>query len=284
MTKNYNCEACTYSTSRKSSYTDHLSSKKHLNTVKKITENEIKKAEDKSKVEDEDYTCTHCGRSVTCLWNLKRHYTVCNVKKISDIETDFEKKENRLKRTIAKQKQKLEEIGNINEDYADLIKQIALSKIAPKMVNIHYIINNFTEALNYEDLMDPALTPEEAKKLGKLEPLSGSIYMIDKRCIEGIDVRKRPLHCLDSARHKYLLRTNNEWVIDHNARKIFKEVGKHMYNYYLTNPETANITLEEIMKNQQKLIKLESKASQNKIMTELSDKLSIKNINIDKLS
>ena len=34
------------------------------------------------------------------------------------------------------------------------------------------------------------------------------------------DVSKRPVHCTDIPRKKYLLRHNNEWIIDLKADKL----------------------------------------------------------------
>ena len=81
-----------------------------------------------------------------------------------------------------------------------------------KNVNMFYIINNYTEANNFEALMNPYLSPNETKYIQAKGVVSGGYQLLHDRCISGIDVDKRPFHCVDNSRNKYMLRTGNDRI------------------------------------------------------------------------
>jgi hypothetical protein len=150
--------------------------------------------------------CIYCGKTLKYKKNLGKHYKICQAKTIYEEKQKLEKallakqhKEEQFKKKEKKLKEKLEELEEVQSDYYDLLRQIAKSKTSPQTINLHYVVNNFTEALNYEDLMSPKLTAAEADEVKELEPIAGTINIIEKRCIKGIDVKKRPLHCLDTS-------------------------------------------------------------------------------------
>lgn len=313
MPVKYMCEKCRYETSRKSSYHNHLKSQKHYNNVilddqnlygqkegqcfpsKKDGVPSEKDGRPSEKDGDSDgfynnsfkvrkFFCRFCKRTIRHSNNIRRHERICKDRKVFETEQQLRKEKEKRFLTEMSKKQledELEELKEVKEDYMKLLKQIAQSKVKGNTMNMYYIINNFNDAYNFEDLMRPELTDVEKSKLDELEPLSGSIYVIENRCITDIDVKKRPIHCLDTARDKYLLRTNNAWVVDHKAKKIFSKVSSHIYKHYLLDPQNPKYSIDEILKNQQQLIHMEGKASQIKLMKDLNDKVYIKNIVID---
>lgn len=264
----YYCVNCKYKTSKKSSYTDHVASKKHTSSTLTLTSTLASELTSTST----STICKYCTKQMSTVKNLKRHYKLCKDKQIY-------KREQKLQKQLKKIEKKAEMLEEVQNDYQDLLKQIVSSKTNKKAINVHYIINNFTEALNYEDLMSPEMTEEERKQIEHLEPLAATVYMIEKRCINNIEIHKRPLHCLDTSRNKYMVRTQNQWKIDHYAKHILKGASQHLFSMYLTDPTDTDLPIEQIMKNQQKLITLESKKSQNKMIHDLNDKVHIKNIN-----
>lgn len=300
--KNYTCNICGYNTSKKSSYLNHLQSQKHLLTYElyqhkipnpNLNQNkEVKLLQDQNPVK---FICEHCKGQYEYKKTLTKHQKKCRAKELFELkytlskELEKERLEKKaIKEQMKEQAEKLSQLQEDQNDYYDLLKQISKSNPNPNSnsnsnltsntVNLHYILNNFTEAFNYEDLMGPTLTVKEKKKLKQLKPLAGTVRIIEERCINNIDFTKRPLHCLDSARSKYVVRTENEWKIDHYAKHILKGATKHMYDIHAIDPTKCDLTLEQIANNQQMLINLESKGSQSKMIKHLGDQVHIKNI------
>jgi hypothetical protein len=88
------------------------------------------------------------------------------------------------------------------------------------IINQNYIITNFKDAYNFDDLMNPPLTDSEQKMLNKEGPFNGAMTVLETRCIDNIDIPLRPFHCVDTARNKFLLRNNNNWYVDNKGNKI----------------------------------------------------------------
>lgn len=277
MPKRYTCVPCNYFTERKSSYTTHITTKKHQYNMKNRLDI------------DESNRCIYCKRTFEPLKYLNRHMKSCKERKVYEVRKQLvqeEQAKQELQEKLQKQEEELEELKEVKEDYYDLLKQIAISKSksSSNTINMYYIINNFNEAYNYEDLMRPALTDSETDELSNLEPLAGSIFVIKNRCIEDVDIQKRPIHCLDTSRDKYLLRTEDKWVVDHKAKQIFAKVCPLIYKHYLLDPQNPDNGIDKIIQNQQQLINMEKKSSQQKLIKELNDKVYIKNIKLDDLN
>ena len=85
---------------------------------------------------------------------------------------------------------------------------------------MYFIMNNYTEAHNYETLIEPKLTYQEIKKIENSSVHTGVYNFIEDRCIRDVAVENRPFHCVDDSRNKYLLYTGDEWRIDKNANNI----------------------------------------------------------------
>ena len=59
---------------------------------------------------------------------------------------------------------------------------------------------------------------------------------------ENIDVDKRPFHCIDSSRSKYILRENDNWSIDDRGERVARHAYDAIRPIYdisdTTDPET----------------------------------------------
>lgn len=67
------------------------------------------------------------------------------------------------------------------------------NKINQNNYNMYYIINNFKNAENIEDLMAPPLTDEELVYIQENGSILGSYKVIKDRCITDKDLDKRPI-------------------------------------------------------------------------------------------
>jgi len=82
------CSVCHYKTSRKSSYSKHLMTSKHikLTSVNKNNEESCKKVENENENENEnDFTCDNCEKIYKSRVGLWKHNKVCKIEKEGDM-------------------------------------------------------------------------------------------------------------------------------------------------------------------------------------------------------
>ena len=156
------------------------------------------------------------------------------------------------------------------------LTETKLEKVVKESVNLplstmlKIASNTFNK--EYENISE-----SERDELYKLGPNHGCLRYIKNRCIDGISVEKRPIHCVDSARNKYLLRQNNDWIIDDNGKLLIKEAYEKIKNVYLVklnNMDARNI--EELNTKMKQLLTIESKGK-IKILGMLNNMVLLKN-------
>jgi hypothetical protein len=180
------------------------------------------------------FNCEHCGRNIYRK-NKSRHYARCKEKIKKEIQKELEEKnkilkdqleEEKMKRLEYEQKNREMEIKNKEmeeEKNKILIKfnehllKIFEEKSKPQIVNvqnnnnnninveqltIRYVRKNFTDAFNYEDLMKPLMNDNEIKLIEE-SPIGGCYELLKRRCIDDVDIEKRPIHLVDKSRKKY---------------------------------------------------------------------------------
>ena len=257
----YYCKKCNYGTKNKYDYNKHCKTKKHGKILQKhnnsnsatFCHNSAKTLPKKSVY----FTCEYCDNTFKKA-NKARHYQRCKEKK--SIHTT-----NNITNNITNNTNNT----NINNDN--------------RVINMYYVINNFTDALNYNDLMNKPLTNEEKNYTDKNGAILGCNNLISNRCIDDIDINKRPFHCVDESRLKFILRNNDKWQVDSKGEQIMDDAIKLVNNNYETTMKDDkfydNSYAERINKNIAELIELQKKGKK-KIAKELSKKTLLKN-NVD---
>ena len=282
----YVCKQCNYSTDRLSSYKKHCQTKKHKsNEVSnengatfgwvKNTKNLVKNTK--------QYFCEYCQKSLYDKRNLIKHLKICKEKPKKSVESKdqiIEKlmMENRKKDEAIlknnKEKDKLkDDLLKANHKITDLETQVNENKgdITVNNYNMFYVIKNFTNAHNIEDIMMPKLTDKEIKCIEDRGAVGGTYQLIKNRCIEDIDLPDRPFHCIDGARDKYLMRSENNWSIDSMGNQILDVVFPKVRPLYdLTVEDTCKLT-----HNAEQLTDLEN--GRKKIIKELNNDAILKN-------
>lgn len=320
MGKKYECDLCNFLTGRLFNYNSHLSSKKHINNATKIAvfvapknenfERQIESSSPKNETRAGIIQCEYCKKEISAKRNLNRHYKVCKEKRKHDREKqkqDLENEKNdlikKLEEELSKEKkeslkkeelcqQKEEELlkektskEEIEEKYKEILEQIVKGKISNGKVinniNMIYVQNNFKDAHNFEDLMNEPLTQDEIDNILKYGPMAGCLDLITTRCVDNIDAKKRPLHCVDSSRNKYLLKTDDKWKVDDHGKAILKKSFPKIRELYLLDAdEIREASHKEILKfneNMMSLYEMEKKGH-IKIIKVLNDKVLLKNI------
>jgi len=245
--------------------------------------------------------CKYCKKELSAKRSLKRHYKACKmkpkrdlevtttieknnlVKKIKDQGNKLEEKDNKLeeKDTIIKQYE--EKLQEIEREYFNFTKKMAEKDGGNKTVNnntfnMFFVLNNYDEAYNIEELMDPPLTEDEIKYILLRGAIAGCYKLILNRCIDNIKLEKRPLHCVDSSRNKYLLHTENEWSIDLNGSKLLRGIYPKVRSVFdlQINEGDSPKRVNEVLKNMEQIRDLEL-YGEKRILKYLNRKTLLKN-------
>jgi hypothetical protein len=265
------------------------------------------------------FCCKFCNKSLSSNRRLNTHYGVCIQKKITEndkiVQTINIEKENIQKKTEKKLLEKediIKKKEDIIKEKEDIIKQKELSEkgieemfkkyimdtssTINKLIsqqttvkvdnnvsnmNIFYIANNFDDALNYEDVMGEKLTKSEVKDILDNGPTVGCYNLIRNRCIINLSKNKRPIHCTDFSRDKYVVRSNDVWVPDWSAVKILAEAFKPVREVMYTENNRKDINIHKLVKNQGLLLEMDTTGGK-KIMKHLGKEILIKNKTYEK--
>lgn len=246
MKKKYECKVCKFSTDNHYDFNIHLKRKKHLknigaimgdikgNGTKIIKKGGTKKSQSGKKSQGA-IDCEYCGKQICRKSNLPRHYKSCKKKNNNNKKRSvksYTKQElyiKMLENERENAKKLLEEKDKRIEEYQKFQKQSMITydnkktmndQNAPKKITIDYVRKHFTKAHTYNDLMNKPLTEKEKEELSSYGPFNACICLIDQRCIEGLDVDKRPFHCVDFARNKFAVHTDDGWMEDQNGKQV----------------------------------------------------------------
>jgi hypothetical protein len=233
------------------------------------------------------YMCEYCHTELSTIKNRSRHYKTCTIKQANDdinkdeiiekLKKDNEKKDKKLQKYI-------EEIRELEKDYLQFAKDQAKTSGKTltnngtinndnRQYNMFYVINNYKDAHNIEDLFNTPLTDKEIQYIMDNGSTLGCYYILKSRCIDDIDIDKRPFHCIDTSRCKYLLRSKNDWDVDQDGETILT-IGCNKIKDAYDIEDISDI--EQYGKNMQQLLKLETKGK-TKVLKELSKKTLLKN-------
>lgn len=267
MVKKFTCDVCNYTTNRQYNYTLHCDSNKHKLIVDKH------KSDDNN---DDKYTifCKFCDKEIRHKKNIQRHLRKCKEK----IEYDKNKLDmsTNMNDILTKYTEQNKYIQHLLEDYRELVAQFAdttkSSGRKRQAVNMVYIMNNYNDAKNFDDLMKPPITDEELDQLRK-NMVVGSSNLITSRCIKGLSLKERPIHCVDIARHKFLLRKDNKWTIDYYGQLILNSTFNKIYELMtldISKSKTdTNININTIVRRQTQLVELGQNKMQQKVLKDV---------------
>jgi hypothetical protein len=256
----------------------------HGEKWRELSKNAIKK----------EFICEFCKKTMMDNSHKARHLKTCKEKKKQrneqtkdEIINNLQKEKEKImkeKEILLKEKEKI-----INEEKIEKEKVIQESKAKDKVIedcieiiknsknvniignvinntclNMNYVIKNYGNAPNYEDIMAKELTLEELEYIDEYGPAVGREKLIIKRCIDDIDKEERSLHCVDYPRDKFALKTKDEWVEDLGGEKMLNIVSQRMTKLY--NPSAKNLTPLQRGKRNKQLIdmyKIDKKTVKN---------------------
>ena len=291
--KTYYCKKCKYTTEKKFNFNKHCKTKKHIDNDLPPVSGEDTPISGAippvaGVISSKYFICEYC-RNEFLFKHKSRHYSRCKTKQNLEVKSEIkelQKLTSKLKKELEKKDEKIDEI---EKDMFDFMKSMVKmnqttnitnntnntnsnNKINNNNYNMYYIINNYKNAENIEDVLESPLTQEELDYIDKNGSLLGSYNVIKGRCVTDKDLSKRPVHCTDFTRKKYLLRYKNEWIVDPRADKLLTMTFNKMKNAYDLECEDLN----ERITNTQELLKLDIDG-RKKLNTQIGKDVLLKN-------
>jgi len=265
VARKFSCDKCDYDTSKKSSYTKHLMTRKHLQLTP--VNNELTNV-NLVLIENEPlHTCSICTKSYKSRVGLWKHNKVClcdetiihNIICDDDISSGNAPSENMIISTnpsaiLSKYEQHEKDItqlthlvievvrnnSELQKQMLDMCKNMQNTMTNCNNTNSHNTTNNSfnlqvflnehcKDAMNISEFIDSFdLQISDLENVGRQGYIEGmSTIIINK--IKDMDVNKRPLHCSDLKREVIYIKDDDVWEReDANNTKFRKVIGKVM--------------------------------------------------------
>ena len=217
----FNCNKCDYTTSRKSQYTRHLITAKHLR-IHENTENSSKKFR--------VYNCENCGREYKFHSGLWKHKKTCLPQEESNTELSPDQKDDNdryelLTNTILELMKKNDALTN---SIVEMSKQIGNNNNnvnSNNKFNLNVFLNEKCKnAMSLTDFVKSInLTVQDFIETGERGFIDGISNIIIER-INNMELHDRPLHCTDLKRETVYVKDAEKWEKDEDKNKLRKAV------------------------------------------------------------
>lgn len=264
----FECKSCNYITEVHMNYERHVKSPKHIESSLAYT-----------KINSKQVKCKFCNE-IKLFSNINRHSKSCKKRNEYILKQELEFQNYKIQKltnqineldksnyTLTEENKKLKSSIKIMNNAINLLT-FEIAKDEPEYeFNISYpkdntdsttfyIVQNFTNAMNIEDIGKMHISKSEKANLvpdRNIAHLGIAIAQnyISKRCID-IPINERPFFCINKARNIYLTRHNNKWVRDPKGNLIRKYLLKPILkcvNEILSYLDADLNTLIEIVKD-----------------------------------
>ena len=217
------CKNCDYTTSKKSSFDDHLISMKH---IKSMDSNQ-----NLPKICSQ-YICQNCQKTYKDNSGLWRHKKKC-IKKIDDnLDNNLnshnfeEPTDKQLMMMLIKDNTELKHM--MMEVIKNGTHNITHTNSHNKSFNLNLFLNETCkDAMNIMDFVDSIkLQLSDLENVAELGYVDGISNIIVKN-LKALDITQRPVHCTDKKRETLYIKDENKWEKeDENKAKIHKVIKK----------------------------------------------------------
>ena len=211
MLKEFYCDKCDYTCSKKSCWSQHLLTAKHA------------KANLGLMPANKEYACENCNKIFCHQSSYCRHKTKCQPKIISTLNEPTDKE---LILLLLKEHTKMAEQ---NSELLEVIKNGTHNTISHntitnnKTFNLQFFLNETCkDAMNIMDFVDSIkLQLTDLENVGKLGYVEGISNIITSN-LKALDVSQRPIHCADQKREVLYIKDENKWEKEDEAKKKIK--------------------------------------------------------------
>jgi len=227
----FDCELCDFKCCKKSNYTKHLSTRKHLRLISLVGKN----------AENADFNvfiheCFTCNKKYKHLSSLSKHKKKCNGSKIVN-SNYFEKnseKTNKIETIlmdVLNENKKLQKVVSQQKDQIDnLIPSISNNKVEnnthiDKQINNQFNFQIFLDtecknAMNLKDFVDSLKIKLEDLDVLKDKGLLESVAGVLVNGLKELDLNRRPIHCSDLSENKLYIKNKDVWKEDENCTNM----------------------------------------------------------------
>jgi hypothetical protein len=246
MPKNadFYCEHCNFRCFKKSNYTIHTNTKKHMS---RVTGNELENAEMKINA---NYNCD-CGKNYATLSGLWKHKAKCLIKTESQEKQPLEVHTgnvNSVDMLIQTQTTLILELVKQNQEFRQLLMDQSKTMVDVaknqgnnnhntmnhshnnnKTFNLNFFLNETCkDAMNMKDFIQSLeMTLPELEKMGEVGFAEGmSRVFVDR--LNKLDVTNRPIHCSDVKREIIHIKDDNKWERDNANLDRLKKIIKQL--------------------------------------------------------
>ena len=255
--KEYYCEKCDFTCSKKYNWERHISTSKHTEEI--FGHNFGAKGETS---EIYEHVCQYCNQKYKTNSGLWKHTKKCiqtnKTKMIIDVIKDDKNVQDFL---MEQNKQLIEQLSQQNKQLIEQNNKLielsqgntigtmnnTINTNSNNKFNINVFLNETCkDAINLTDFVNQITLSledlEETSKVGYVEGISNVII----RNLKDIGCKERPIHCNDYKRDVLYIKDDNQWVKDNkekltNAIKIVANKNiKQIPNWQKANPEYNN--------------------------------------------
>jgi hypothetical protein len=235
----YYCKYCDYGTSKKSSFTNHSLSTKHIKSIK-VNTLETFGNEIMPKLCSDKFTCEKCNKEFKNRSGLWKHNKKCfeKVENSNKEDTNIVQHENtitpELVIEIIKQNQELQKQNNeLQKQMLEVIKNGTNNNTNinshNKTFNLQVFLNETCkDAMNIMDFVDSIkIQLSDIESIGELGYVNGMSKLIIKH-LNALDENMRPVHCSDPKRDSLYVKDKNVWEKEDPDNKKIKKAIKYI--------------------------------------------------------
>jgi hypothetical protein len=222
----FECKICDYNTSKKSSYNNHIKSKKHNINVLSTNSNNIKQ-----KICSKKHLCTNCYKEYNDRSGLWRHKKKCEEnnnlqEKIDNI--DLSNKDDLIMMLLKQNSELLEIVKNGTNNTTNTNCNNHSNN---KTFNLQFFLNETCkDAMNITDFIDSIkLQLSDLERVGEIGYIEGISNIITNK-LSLLDVTQRPIHCTDKKREVLYVKDDDKWEKEDEDKKQIRKLIKKVSN------------------------------------------------------